>query len=112
VSPNVSSSFQTFERRVTRVKLAAAALILGLSGSGCVTYTVYARSYSDGPKGETMGTLLGVEAAVGAAVAAGTVIRFRHDGPWYQNAIIGFVLPFVVDLAIAFGIGTSDFVGE
>lgn len=86
--------------------------MIALAGSGCVTYASYSRSYGDGPKGETMGILLGAEAAVGVGVGIGTAISWRHQGEWYRNALIGFVLPFVVDLAIALGVGTSDFVGD
>lgn len=73
---------------------------------------MYAKTYGDGPNGETMGILLAAEAAAGVATGVGVAIRYRHDGTWYENAAIGFLVPFVVDVAIALGVGTSDFVGE
>jgi len=86
------------------------ALALGLSG--CATYTVYAKSYGEEPKHETMGILLAAEASAGVATAIGYAIHNRHEGSWYENAAIGFLVPFVLDAAIALGVGTSDFVGE
>lgn len=80
--------------------------------NGCATYTLYARSYGDGPKGETMGILLAAESAAGVVSGIGLAIRNRREAAWYENAAIGFLVPFVVDVAIALGIGTSDFVGE
>lgn len=90
----------------------AGALVIVLATSSCATYTVYSKAYGDGPNRETFGILLGAEAAVGAVVATGTAISWRGKGDWYENAFIGFIVPFVVDLAIAFGVGTSDLVGE
>ena len=84
-----------------------------LTNGGCATYAVYANSYSSGgPTRETMGILLGVESVVGVATGIGMAIRNRRERAWGENAAIGFLVPFIVDAAIALGIGTSDFVGE
>ena len=91
---------------------AAALVATALLASGCATYTLYARSYGDGPKGETMGVLVAAEAAAGVVTGIGLAIRNRHERTWYENAAIGFLVPFVVDVAFALGVGTSDFVGE
>ncbi|MBL9014561.1 MAG: hypothetical protein JNL83_10315 [Myxococcales bacterium] len=88
------------------------ALLTAVLSSGCATYTVYARTYGDGARGETMAILTGVEAAAGVAIGIGYAIHNRREGSWYENAAVGFLVPFVVDVAIALGVGTSDFVGE
>lgn len=80
--------------------------------SSCATYTMYSKSYGDGPRGETMGLLLGVEASAGVVTGIGYAVHNRREGVWYENAALGFLVPFVIDVAIALGVGTSDFVGE
>jgi len=80
--------------------------------SSCATYTAYSRSYGDGPNGETMGILVGAEAAAGVATAIGISIHSRRVRVWYENAAIGFLAPFILDVAFALGVSTTDFVGE
>lgn len=89
-----------------------AALFVTLFASGCATYAVYSKAYGDGPSTETMQILLAAESAAGVLTAVGVAVVERRKDPWYTNAAIGFVVPFILDVAIALGVETSDFVGE
>jgi hypothetical protein len=83
--------------------------------SGCISYASYSYTWSGdhGVDGETVGVLLGIEAAIGIAVAVGMVASDdKRADNWGIDLVAGMVTPFVIDAAIALGVGTSDFVAD
>ena len=80
--------------------------------TGCLSYVSYNYSWSnDGPDADTVEVLLGIEAAIGLALAIGMIVVDEKRGDnWGIDLLAGVLTPFVIDGAIALGVGSSDFV--
>lgn len=92
------------------------AIASAVLASGCLSYASYSYTWNnatteEGLDTETVEVLFGIELAVGVAVAIGMIATDEKRGTnWGMDIAAGMLTPFIVDAAVALGVGTSDFV--